>query len=91
MTWSSENIEIENAFVQPDIDFNFCVILSADLEYATDQAGHMVQNMMLAAIALELGVAPIGGFKDDYINQQVLKDDLSAFYLVPVGEASVLL
>ncbi|WP_175631836.1 SagB/ThcOx family dehydrogenase [Virgibacillus siamensis] len=100
LLWVGGNIEIENALVQPDIDFNFCLIVSADLDYAAYQygergyrfclleAGHMVQNMMLVASALEKAIAPIGGFKDEYINQHVLKNGHSALYLVPVGRAS---
>jgi SagB-type dehydrogenase family enzyme len=52
------------------------------------EAGHIVQNIMLVAEALDKAVTPIGGFKDDNINQNVLPSDkrLSALYLVPVGE-----
>lgn len=98
LVWVGTNIEIENALVQPDIDFNFCLIVSADLDYATYhygergyrfcllEAGHMVQNMMLVASALEKAIVPIGGFKDEYIDQHVLGKSLSALCLVPVGK-----
>lgn len=100
LTWVNEKIDFENAIVQPDIDFNFCVIVAADLDFATDQygergyrfclleAGHMVQNMMLVASALDKAIAPIGGFKDDVVNHNVLPEtkSFSALYLVPVGK-----
>ncbi|HEU5140055.1 MAG TPA: SagB/ThcOx family dehydrogenase [Bacillales bacterium] len=100
LTQVSENVDIESALVQPDIDFNFCVVVAADFDYAIDQygergyrfclleAGHMVQNMMLVAAAMDKAIAPIGGFKDKIVNQDVLPDkkSLSALYLVPVGQ-----
>ncbi|HET7579575.1 MAG TPA: SagB/ThcOx family dehydrogenase [Bacillales bacterium] len=100
VTRVGEHFDIEAALVQPDVDFNFCVIVAADLNYAVAQygergyrfclleAGHMVQNMMLVASALDKAVAPIGGFKDDVINQSVFinEKNLKAIYLVPVGK-----
>ncbi|GAK10483.1 SagB family peptide dehydrogenase [Geomicrobium sp. JCM 19039] len=99
LAWVSRHHEIEDAFVQTDIDFNVCVIVAADLAESTRcygergyrfcllEAGHIVQNIMLVASALHQSVAPIGGFKDDIINEKILpgNKNLTAFYLVPIG------
>ncbi|HET7627103.1 MAG TPA: SagB family peptide dehydrogenase [Bacillales bacterium] len=97
LTWINEHNEIENAFVQTDIDCNFCLIIAADLQYAGKhygergyrfcllEAGHIVQNMMLVAQAQELAIAPVGGFKDDEINVKMIPERFLAVYLVPVG------
>ncbi|MBM7553040.1 SagB/ThcOx family dehydrogenase [Thalassobacillus pellis] len=92
-------VQIKDALVQSDIDCNFCLIIAANIGNAAShygersyrfcllEAGHMVQNIMLVANALHHAVAPIGGFKDSVVNEQLLPKhkSLSAFYLVPVG------
>jgi SagB-type dehydrogenase family enzyme len=54
--------------------------------YVKLEAGHAAQNLLLQAVALDLGAVPIGAFGDREI-QRIL--DLPAgeepFYLIPVG------
>ncbi len=45
--------------------------------YALLEAGHVVQNMCLAAAGLNLAAVPVGGFDDDIVNE-ALRDDLTA-------------
>ncbi len=99
LTFVNGNNDVTDALVQESIEYNFCVIVAADLTYAVDQygergyrfclleAGHMVQNMQLVAVSLNKAIVPIGGFVDEYLNSSVLpgEADLSALYLVPVG------
>ncbi|WP_170109434.1 SagB/ThcOx family dehydrogenase [Melghirimyces profundicolus] len=90
------------ALVQPDLDFNFCLVIAADLPAAAQgygfrgyrftlmEAGHMVQNLQLAARAMDWDAAPVGGFLDRPATEALgLKGKgLSPLYLVPVGVAS---
>ena len=54
------------------------------------EAGHLAQNLLLAATALQLAVLPIGGFYDRNVDALVGADGLNeaALYLLPVGRAS---
>lgn len=51
------------------------------------EAGHLGQNLYLAATALGLGVCGIGAFFDDPLNQMLGIDGKTeaALYLVTVG------
>ena len=63
-------------------------------KYATDrspryvhlEAGHAAQNILLEAVALNLGAVPIGAFEDEKIQQALkLPTDQQPLYLIPVG------
>jgi SagB-type dehydrogenase family enzyme len=58
--------------------------------FALMEAGHVAQNLVLAAMALGLGACPVGGFYDDRVNRFLDVDgvDEAALYLVPVGAIS---
>jgi SagB-type dehydrogenase family enzyme len=55
------------------------------------EAGHICQNMLLAATAQELGAVAVGGFIDDEVNELLDLDgvDEAAVYLVAVGHPAV--
>jgi SagB-type dehydrogenase family enzyme len=51
------------------------------------EAGHVAQNLLLQAVALELGAVPIGGFDDAAVTSTLgLPDEHAPLYLIPVGE-----
>ncbi len=56
--------------------------------YVLMEAGHLGQNLYLAATALGLGVCGIGAFFDDPLNEllEVDGEEEAALYLVTVGE-----
>lgn len=54
--------------------------------YAVLEAGHVAQNVLLQAAALDLGAVPIGAFDDDAVRQALgLAPDHAPLYLIPVG------
>jgi SagB-type dehydrogenase family enzyme len=54
--------------------------------YVHLEAGHAAQNLLLQAVALELGAVPIGAFHDLEIQQVLgLPADHAPLYLIPVG------
>jgi SagB-type dehydrogenase family enzyme len=54
--------------------------------YVQLEAGHATQNLLLQAVALELGAVPIGAFYDDEVRTALsLPDDQQPLYLIPVG------
>lgn len=54
--------------------------------YVTLEAGHATQNLLLQAIALDLGAVPIGAFDDEWVAGTVsLPAGAVPRYLVPVG------
>lgn len=54
--------------------------------YVHLEAGHAAQNLLLQAVALDLGGVPIGAFIDDKVKGVLsLPDDHQPFYLIPVG------
>lgn len=57
--------------------------------YATMEAGFACQNLLLEAVALDLGAVPVGAFDDDRVRRVL---DLSAqevpLLLVPVGRSA---
>jgi SagB-type dehydrogenase family enzyme len=57
------------------------------VRYLFLDAGHICQNLMLAATALNLGVCPVGAFFDEEVESlvQVDKDQEVALYLAAVG------
>ena len=57
------------------------------IRYLFLDAGHICQNLMLAATALGLGVCPVGAFFDDEVERLVQVDEQEevALYLAAVG------
>ena len=57
--------------------------------FALLEAGHVAQNLLLAATALGLAGVPLGGFFDRQVNDLLGVDGLheAALYLIPVGHA----
>jgi SagB-type dehydrogenase family enzyme len=54
--------------------------------YVHMEAGHAAQNMLLQAVALELGAVPIGAFSDELVQAALgLPADHRPLYLIPVG------
>lgn len=56
------------------------------IRYVDMEAGHACQNILLQAVALELGAVPIGAFNDNEVQKILnLPDNYSPLYVVPVG------
>lgn len=54
--------------------------------YVALEVGHAAQNVLLQAVALNLGAVPIGAFLDDQVQQVLsLPRDHQPLYLIPVG------
>ena len=54
--------------------------------YVKLEAGHACQNILLQAVALDLGAVPIGAFYDDKVQAALsLPPDHEPLYLIPVG------
>lgn len=57
--------------------------------FALLEAGHIAQNVLLAATAMQLGAVPVGGFIDDEVNAILDVDgvDEAAIYLIAAGRS----
>lgn len=56
--------------------------------YVRLEAGHAAQNLLLQAVALDLGAVPIGAFVDSEVARVLgLPTDETPLYLLPVGRA----
>jgi SagB-type dehydrogenase family enzyme len=54
--------------------------------FAALEAGHVAQNVMLAATSLDLAGVPIGAFVDDTVRRILaLPGDVTPLYLIPIG------
>jgi SagB-type dehydrogenase family enzyme len=54
--------------------------------YVKLEAGHACQNILLQAVALDLGAVPIGAFYDDQVQAALpLPSNYEPLYLIPVG------
>jgi len=54
--------------------------------YVRLEAGHAAQNLLLQAVALDLGAVPIGAFYDDQVQAALgLPAEQQPLYLIPVG------
>jgi SagB-type dehydrogenase family enzyme len=54
--------------------------------YVHLEAGHAAQNLLLQAVALDLGGVPIGAFQDKQVQAALgMPEDHAPLYLVPVG------
>jgi SagB-type dehydrogenase family enzyme len=64
-----------------------CKYRERAIRYLFLDAGHICQNLMLAATALNLGVCPVGAFFDEEIENlvQVEEAEEVALYLAAVG------
>ncbi|HEU0031905.1 MAG TPA: SagB/ThcOx family dehydrogenase [Kofleriaceae bacterium] len=50
------------------------------------EAGHVAQNVLLAATALDLAAVPVGAFRDDAMRKVLaLPDQVSPLYLIAIG------
>jgi nitroreductase len=50
------------------------------------EAGHAAQNLLLQAVALDLGGVPIGAFDDDQLSKILgLPANEDPVYLIPIG------
>lgn len=60
------------------------------IRYIFMDAGHIAQNLQLAATALNLGCCPIGAFYDDEVNELIRVDgqEETTIYLAAVGRVS---
>jgi SagB-type dehydrogenase family enzyme len=58
--------------------------------YVKLEAGHAAQNLILQAVALDLGGVPIGAFYDDQVHSVLsLPSDYEPLYLIPIGHPRV--
>jgi SagB-type dehydrogenase family enzyme len=54
--------------------------------YVHLEAGHAAQNVLLQAVALDLGAVPVGAFRDEEVQEVLgLPGDHEPLYLIPVG------
>ncbi|SES63379.1 SagB-type dehydrogenase domain-containing protein [Oceanobacillus limi] len=93
----SGNVNYEDALLQEGIAANLCAVIASDFSLSYEnygergyrfcllEAGHMAQNMMLISNAIGWKSAPIGGFKDEVINQ-LFGNEFKALYLIPIGK-----
>jgi SagB-type dehydrogenase family enzyme len=55
--------------------------------YVILEAGHAAQNVLLQAVAMELGGVPVGAFDDEEVRRVLeLPAGLTPLYLIPLGE-----
>ncbi len=56
------------------------------VRYVHIEAGHVAQNVLLQATALDLGAVPVGAFDDTAVSEIIgLPTDHEPLYLLPVG------
>ena len=57
------------------------------LRYIFLDAGHICQNLLLAAEALELGACPVAAFFDEELNEMLGLDGIeeTAIYMAAIG------
>ncbi len=57
------------------------------INYVYIEAGHACQNVLLQAVALNLGSVPVGAFRDSEVSQILnLPDEEEPLYIIPVGK-----
>jgi len=61
------------------------------IQYVHIEAGHAAQNVLLTAVALNLGAAVVGAFDDKHVASVLgLPREETPLYLLPVGQAAPL-
>jgi SagB-type dehydrogenase family enzyme len=56
------------------------------VRYVHMEVGHAAENLLLQAVALDLGAVVVGAFHDDQVRSALgLPDDHAPLYLIPVG------
>ena len=54
--------------------------------YVFMEAGHATQNLLLQAVAMDLGGVPVGAFDDERMRKVLgLPDNEDPLYLIPIG------
>lgn len=54
--------------------------------FATLEAGHVAQNVLLTATALGLGAVPVGAFEDEPLRKVLaLPPEVTPLYVIPIG------
>jgi SagB-type dehydrogenase family enzyme len=93
----SSNYIYEGALLQDGIDANLCFVIASDLNKSQEkyglrgyrfsllEAGHISQNMLHLANVMGWKSTPIGGFRDEVINNR-LPNEIKALFLIPVGK-----
>ncbi len=57
--------------------------------FATLEAGHAAQNILLTATALDLAAVPVGAFDDDALRRAIgVGSGMTPLYLIPIGAPS---
>jgi nitroreductase len=57
------------------------------IRYSLIEIGHIAQNILLQAVALGLGAAVVGAFRDQEISKILgLSEDLTPVLIIPIGE-----
>ena len=57
------------------------------IRYVYIDLGHAAQNVLLQAVALEIGTVPVGAFHDDRVSDLLnLPKDEQPLYIIPVGK-----
>jgi SagB-type dehydrogenase family enzyme len=57
------------------------------IRYSLIEIGHIAQNILLQAVALGLGAAVVGAFKDQEVSKILgLSEDLTPVLIIPIGE-----
>jgi len=57
------------------------------IRYVHMEVGHAAQNVLLQAVALEIGAVPVGAFHDDQVSDLLnLPEDEQPLYIIPLGK-----
>jgi SagB-type dehydrogenase family enzyme len=57
------------------------------IQYMMMEAGHAAQNVCLQAVTLQIGVVPVGAFKEDQVRKILQLDNTELpLYLIPLGK-----
>lgn len=57
------------------------------IRYVHIEVGHVAQNVLLQAVALELGAVPVGAFYDSEVKKILgLKENEQPLYIIPIGK-----
>ncbi|MCX7856874.1 MAG: SagB/ThcOx family dehydrogenase [Deltaproteobacteria bacterium] len=57
------------------------------IRYVFIEVGHVAQNILLQAVALNLGAVPVGAFYDDEVKKALnIPSDEQPLYIIPIGK-----